>query len=187
MKVTREFIIENCSTNGGWNNSQILMLGEDWPPRKGWIERAIGTEISDESARLFIEYGKRRPKRKERIEIRKEAIRIRQLAPKPKPVEKQKQTDRARDYFLASYEWRKIRMEVLIRDGAKCACCGTTPKNGRTMHVDHIKPRKAHPELALTLSNLQVLCDVCNHGKGNWDRTDWRAEPELAVELRVIK
>ncbi len=48
------------------------------------------------------------------------------------------------------------------------------------MHVDHIKPRRKYPELALSRSNLQVLCNLCNHGKGNWDETDWR-EPRLAV------
>ena len=47
------------------------------------------------------------------------------------------------------------------------------------MNVDHIKPRKKYPELALDKSNLQVLCEECNHGKGNWDETDWR--PENAV------
>lgn len=166
--------MENCSANGGWNNSQILVLGDDWPPRRGWIERAIGTDISEEQAKLFIEYGKTRPKKKERLEIRKEILRLRQLTPKPKPITKP--TGRTKDHFLASYEWRKIRMEVLIRDGAKCACCGATSKSGRTMHVDHIKPRQAHPELALTLANLQVLCDVCNYGKGNWDQTDWRSD-----------
>ena len=44
------------------------------------------------------------------------------------------------------------------------------------MHVDHIKPRKLYPALALDVNNLQILCEVCNHGKGNWDMTDWRVE-----------
>lgn len=33
-------------------------------------------------------------------------------------------------------------------------------------------------DLALSLENLQVLCAECNHGKGNWDMTDWRTESE---------
>jgi hypothetical protein len=80
------------------------------------------------------------------------------------------------DEFLTSYEWRRLRMEVLIEQGRRCQCCGATPDNGAVMHVDHIKPRKLFPELALEKSNLQVLCDVCNHGKGNWDQTDWKAQ-----------
>jgi 5-methylcytosine-specific restriction endonuclease McrA len=80
----------------------------------------------------------------------------------------------ATDAFLESYEWRRVRMVVLKRDGARCACCGATPSDGVKMNVDHIKPRKNFPELALDPQNLQVLCEVCNHGKGNWDQTDWR-------------
>lgn len=82
------------------------------------------------------------------------------------------------DTFLESYEWRRVRMVVLKRDGAKCACCGATPADGLRMHVDHIKPRKTHPALALDPKNLQVLCEVCNHGKGNWDTTDWREQQD---------
>jgi hypothetical protein len=78
------------------------------------------------------------------------------------------------DPFLESWEWRTIRMRVLERDRAKCACCGKTAADGVVMNVDHIKPRKRAPELALTESNLQVLCNECNHGKGNQFDTDWR-------------
>lgn len=77
--------------------------------------------------------------------------------------------------FLASYEWRELRMQALKRDGARCACCGATRAHGVAIHVDHIKPRKLFPNLALSLDNLQILCEECNHGKGNWDMTDWRA------------
>lgn len=83
------------------------------------------------------------------------------------------------DAFLLSYEWRALRMRVLTRFGARCQCCGSAAKDGVRIHVDHIKPRRQFPELALVESNLQVLCEVCNHGKGNWDHTDWRpAGPE---------
>lgn len=80
------------------------------------------------------------------------------------------------DSFLESYEWRRVRMVVLKKYGSRCQCCGATPSDGVRIHVDHIKPRKKYPELALDENNLQVLCEVCNHGKGNWDQTDWRSE-----------
>jgi hypothetical protein len=76
--------------------------------------------------------------------------------------------------FLNSYGWKKLRMEAIIKYGRKCACCGATPESGAIMNVDHIKPRKTHPHLALDINNLQILCSDCNHGKGNWDSTDWR-------------
>lgn len=80
----------------------------------------------------------------------------------------------ATDDFLQSYEWRRARMVALKAHGARCQCCGASPATGAVMNVDHIKPRKLFPSLALEQSNLQVLCHECNHGKGNWDQTDWR-------------
>ena len=76
--------------------------------------------------------------------------------------------------FLNGYAWRKLRMQALEKYGARCQCCGRTRADGIVIHVDHVKPRRKHPELALDLDNLQVLCEVCNHGKGNWSETDWR-------------
>ena len=76
--------------------------------------------------------------------------------------------------FLFTYAWRKLRMEALKKYGSKCMCCGASPATGAVMNVDHIKPRKHFPSLALNINNLQILCHDCNHGKGNWDQTDWR-------------
>ena len=66
-------------------------------------------------------------------------------------------------------------MEALVKYESRCMCCGKSPIfKGVVINVDHIKPRKLFPELALDINNLQVLCNECNHGKGNWDETDWR-------------
>jgi 5-methylcytosine-specific restriction endonuclease McrA len=77
--------------------------------------------------------------------------------------------------FLGSYEWAQVRYQVLLtyRDRA-CMACGRGPKPGVWLNVDHIKPRATHPHLALGISNCQILCNLCNKGKGNWDSTDWR-------------
>ena len=92
------------------------------------------------------------------------------------------------DAFLLTYEWRKVRMEALKKYGARCQCCGITPSHGAVMNVDHIKPRRLFPHLALDINNLQVLCHECNHGKGNWDMTDWRevAESPIKLDLRDV-
>lgn len=93
--------------------------------------------------------------------------------------------------FLSSFAWRQLRMQVLQKYGRTCMCCGASPATGAVMHVDHIKPRKLFPHLALDADNLQVLCHECNHGKGNWDQTDWRPhddkiDPEVSAWLRSV-
>jgi len=98
------------------------------------------------------------------------------------PERRRKADDRTKsNAFLLSPAWRSLRMRVIVARGNRCECCGASPKDGITINVDHIKPRIRFPELALDEANLQVLCDVCNHGKGNWDETDWRddATPRL--------
>lgn len=79
---------------------------------------------------------------------------------------------RGRDGFTRSHEWAVLRKEVLSRYGGKCMKCGIVPNKG--VNVDHIKPRKTHPELALAFDNLQVLCGPCNKRKGNRHMTDYR-------------
>jgi hypothetical protein len=101
---------------------------------------------------------------------------------------KAKKINPASDAFLETYEWRRVRMEALKKYGARCQCCGATAADGVRINVDHIKPRKLFPHLALSLDNCQILCQPCNHGKGNWDMTDWRdAEPIQEVQLKDVK
>lgn len=86
-----------------------------------------------------------------------------------------------KEEFYKSWEWRQLRMKVLKEFGRACQCCGATrddkiPTGGRVrIVVDHIKPISKHWHLRLVRSNLQVLCDECNQGKGNWDETDYRS------------
>lgn len=68
--------------------------------------------------------------------------------------------------FLDSYEWKRLRVQAFAKYGNRCQCCGATAANAQ-LQVDHIKPRLTHPELALDINNLQVLCHPCNQGKAN--------------------
>jgi hypothetical protein len=86
-----------------------------------------------------------------------------------------KKSDEAPDFYK-SREWIALRYKALTTYGKRCMCCGETEG---VMQVDHIKPRSKHPELALTFSNLQVLCEPCNSGKSNTDETDWRAQEQI--------
>jgi len=46
----------------------------------------------------------------------------------------------------------------LRRDGYRCTICNVDISGRGQARVDHIKPRRTHPHLALTLSNLRSLC-----------------------------
>jgi len=81
---------------------------------------------------------------------------------------------RTKKDFLDSRAWKILRYQVFEKYGNRCQCCGARPSDDITLHVDHIKPKSTHPEIALDLNNLQVLCEDCNVGKINqWD-TNWK-------------
>lgn len=76
--------------------------------------------------------------------------------------------------FYDSDAWRVVRYQAIRRAQGACEACGARASLGNPLHVDHIKPRALYPELAIAVTNLQVLCRDCNIGKGYWDQTDWR-------------
>lgn len=78
--------------------------------------------------------------------------------------------------FYDSWAWKDLRLQVLQKYGRRCQCCGAKPEktNKVVINVDHIKPLRNYPELALDINNLQVLCSDCNMGKGYWNTTDFR-------------
>ncbi len=72
--------------------------------------------------------------------------------------------------FLHSSEWKALRKKALHYYGNKCHKCGSKKR----ICVDHIKPRKFYPDLALDFNNLQILCAWCNKKKGNKHCKDYR-------------
>ncbi len=150
---------------------EAKIIGFSYPMKKGWFKKNMLLEIANPEALIDC--------LKNRNTVRK-ALR----GNTSKPKKKEKVVEKAvyvkpvfianSDPFLSSFEWRKLRLKALKIHGAKCQCCGATPGSGAVMNVDHIKPRKKFPELALDINNLQILCADCNHGKGNWDQTDFR-------------
>lgn len=65
--------------------------------------------------------------------------------------------------FYNSTDWKNIRNEVLRTNINRCVICEKT----KDLTVDHIKPRSKFPELAIDISNTQILCRSCNSSKGN--------------------
>lgn len=165
-----------AAKNGvGLNDLVCMALEVDGMPRpmnitsSQWVKLSIGQIIGQNKLEKLQSCTKQRSSEAKLIAQVK-------LYDKPKKVRNvSSRVDVTSDSFLSSYEWRKVRMEALKLYGPKCQCCGATPATGAVMNVDHIKPRKLWPSLALDVKNLQILCHPCNHGKGNWDQTDWRA------------
>lgn len=77
-----------------------------------------------------------------------------------------------RGYKVARSVPRALRYNVLERDKGVCCLCGRSPRDGVTLHVDHIKPFSLGG--LTTLGNLQTLCADCNIGKSNRSSTDFR-------------
>lgn len=82
--------------------------------------------------------------------------------------------------FYNSWRWRELRLIVLDLCGRNCCSCGAIPSkdNKVVLNVDHIKPLRTHPELALDITNLQVLCEACNQGKSWFNKKDYRTEDQ---------
>ena len=57
--------------------------------------------------------------------------------------------------------WRALRMQALDRDGWQCVQCGSHVG----LECDHVLPVRDRPDLAFTLSNLQILCGRCHARK----------------------
>lgn len=88
--------------------------------------------------------------------------------------------------FLNSEEWKRVRWLALKKFGFACMACGRTRRDGVILHIDHIKPRCRYPELALSLDNLQVLCQTCNFGKGYEHEDDLRELPTSGFGSKVV-
>lgn len=67
------------------------------------------------------------------------------------------------DTFYQSTEWRALRRQALKRDRYRCVLCGGDLRKLGSSRVDHIKPRRQWPELALVLANLRSLCAACDN------------------------
>ncbi len=103
------------------------------------------------------------------------------------------------DPFYTSSAWLRARARALERDCGLCVWCRdegryTVDRRGRRVPVladmvHHIKPRKAYPELALTLDNLVSLCNRCHDEAHPEKRAHGKKEtnpiPAAAAGIRV--
>jgi 5-methylcytosine-specific restriction enzyme A len=67
--------------------------------------------------------------------------------------------------FLNSTAWQRLR-KLKLQQQPECEICSRRKSQPvPATDVDHILPRHTHPELSLTLSNLQSLCRPCHSRK----------------------
>lgn len=59
--------------------------------------------------------------------------------------------------------WKQSQFEII---GGKCSLCEDLLPSAAHFHIDHIESLSKHPDKALELSNLQLLCSPCNLKKG---------------------
>lgn len=65
--------------------------------------------------------------------------------------------------FYKSKEWKAKRLDALKRDNNECQACKRKGKYTRAQCVHHLKEVKLMPTLALTLDNLESLCNSCHN------------------------
>lgn len=87
------------------------------------------------------------------------------------------------DPFYQSRAWKDIRLQRIRKDGWRCTQCGCRCR-GRKFgeprpHVDHIRTRREHPELALDINNLRTLCE---HHHNQRTRLDQIGRPYIGPD-----
>ena len=85
--------------------------------------------------------------------------------------------------FYDRQDWKRLRYEIVRKKGGSCQACGATKQSGAVIQVDQIKPISKYPELALTESNLQVLCRSCNLGKSAHHEDSFEENKDKSVQL----
>ncbi|QBP07001.1 HNH endonuclease [Virgibacillus phage Mimir87] len=104
--------------------------------------------------------------------------------------------DKESKKFYNSTAWIKCRALALRRDYYICtrfmkdknSCVSF--QNGKSFvmadMVHHIKPREDHPELSLTLSNLESLCNAC-HNKEHPEKGGGKKKVSKQPRVNVVE
>lgn len=66
MEITADWLSKVIPVNGAWTKGQIEALGLKYPLKKGWKEEIIGSEITEENARIVANSRTKRASNKQR-------------------------------------------------------------------------------------------------------------------------
>jgi 5-methylcytosine-specific restriction endonuclease McrA len=133
------------------------------------LETMAGIQVPDTSGKYF-----------KRLKIAVDVIN-KTREPPSNPVDVDNEQTRIKRFYRSA-AWRKLRYETIVRYGQTCMACGAKPP---IINVDHIKPIRKYWSLRLDPENVQIFCPECNHGKLNWDETDWRLS-SIALQNKTI-
>ncbi|MEM7696733.1 MAG: HNH endonuclease signature motif containing protein [Pseudomonadota bacterium] len=87
------------------------------------------------------------------------------------------------DPVTRTRRWKRLRWQILRRDGFACVQCGA---RGR-LEVDHIKPVRTHPELSWEPENLQALCTPCHSRKTCLEQGKSQPNPQRLEWAKLLK
>ncbi|GIX57442.1 hypothetical protein BPADB04_24720 [Bacillus paranthracis] len=88
------------------------------------------------------------------------------------------------DNFYTTLRWRKLRKQIIERDGGHCQRClhNSGIINSANLEVHHIKARSQYPELQYEPSNLVTVCKTCNLQLGT-NGVDWDRSNEIKIDI----
>lgn len=88
------------------------------------------------------------------------------------------------DDFYTKPRWRKLRDQIMERDGNHCQRClhkyGII--NSENPEVHHIKARSQYPKLQYEPCNLVTVCKTCNLQLGT-NGVDWDRSNEIKIDI----
>lgn len=143
----------------------------------GRSAREAGLKMADKIDAVMSHFGIERlgPEKAKALHLAADAVRRFMGQKDVAPAKKVSVTLHGRDFY-DGWEWKAARFLALKLHGRRCQCCGWSPGSsaGNYLVVDHIKPLRTHPSLALDPNNHQVLCNDCNMGKSYKHHDDFR-------------
>ena len=148
IKITQQFLKNGISSKKGYSHDQFRALGfsDPLPPRKGWITKLIGTEISEKNAELFLSLKNKHLNQNVSHGYKSEDT-----------VKSFHKTEECKKIYT-SKEWGEVANRVKERDGYRCVNCGTA----KNLHVHHLIYEKDKEIWAVPLWYLVTLCGGCH-------------------------
>lgn len=64
--VTEQWLTAHSNKGAAWTSGQLRVLGVEWPPKRGWTRRVVGTSITKEQRAAFEQLASERQARDER-------------------------------------------------------------------------------------------------------------------------